>query len=271
MKKTLRAIAKNITIISGGIFVLSSCVTDPDSPGLEYTPDMYRSPAIEIYVDYAEVRGIEHKDWKVKQSALRPPHNTIPYYGKDEKHVGLMLPYHRLASSAAPVSHGLLEREGWRISESDDVLAEYNAAANDKHPFPLSPENKEAIFDEGKQLYTSMCAHCHGEKGDGEGPMVKSGAYAGVPNYANLQDLSDGQVFYSIYYGKGSMGAHSMLLDKKEIWTLVHYVNKFRFEDYGDFEKATDENTEEETEEAESEENNESAEETEETEETTED
>ena len=32
--------------------VLTGCVTDPNSPGLEYMPDMYRSPAVEAYVDY---------------------------------------------------------------------------------------------------------------------------------------------------------------------------------------------------------------------------
>lgn len=237
MKKTFKAIAKNMVLVTSGLFVLSACVTDPDSPGLEYTPDMYRSPAIEPYVDYAEVRGVEHKEWKVKQSAMRPPHHTIPYYGTDQEFVQRMLPYKRLASSAAPVSHGLLAREGWRLSTSEDVDAEYKAAANDKNPMQLTENNKEHIFDRGKKLYASMCAHCHGDKGDGEGPMVKSGAYAGVPNYANLTDLSDGQVFYSIYYGKGAMGAHAMMLDKDEIWTLVHYVNKFRFDDYGDLDK----------------------------------
>jgi hypothetical protein len=33
------------------------------------------------------------------------------------------------------------------------------------------------------------------------------------------------------------MGAHSMMLNKEEIWTLVHYVNQFRFDDYGSFEE----------------------------------
>ncbi|MDX1446212.1 MAG: c-type cytochrome, partial [Lishizhenia sp.] len=73
---------------------------------------------------------------------------------------------------------------------------------------------------------------CHGEKGDGNGPMVESGAYAGVPDYKTKTDLADGQVFYSIYYGKGAMGAHASLLNNEQIWTLVHYVNKFRFDDY---------------------------------------
>jgi hypothetical protein len=31
------------------------------------------------------------------------------------------------------------------------------------------------------------------------------------------------------------MGSHASLLNKKEIWTLVHYVRKFQNADYGKF------------------------------------
>jgi len=80
-----------------------------------------------------------------------------------------------------------------------------------------------------------MCQHCHGEKGDGNGPMVASGAYSGVPNYAERVALSDGQMFYSIYYGKGMMGSHRSLLNKKEIWTVVHYIRSLQSSNYGKF------------------------------------
>ena len=49
-----------VAIISGTAMV--SCVSDPNSPGVEYMPDMYRSPAVEAYVDYAEVRGVFRED-----------------------------------------------------------------------------------------------------------------------------------------------------------------------------------------------------------------
>jgi len=62
--------------------------------------------------------------------------------------------------------------------------------------------------------------------------MVESCAYVGVPDYKNV-NASEGQMFYSIYYGKGAMGGHSSILDKNEIWTLVHYVRKFQDSDYG--------------------------------------
>jgi len=232
MKKNFKAISLYVAAVIAGVASLTSCISDADSPGLEYTPDMYRSPAIEPYVDYGEFRNKEHVELKSQQSAMRPPNYSIPFYGSDSAKVSMMLPYHRLASSAAAVSHGLNASEGWRLSDSLDV--EYNKAKADKNPISLTADKKDAIFGKGKKLYTSMCAHCHGEKGNGEGPMVKSGAYAGVPNYKNLTELGDGQVFYSIYYGKGAMGAHAMLLNKEEIWTLVHYVNKFRFDGYGE-------------------------------------
>ena len=63
--------------------------------------------------------------------------------------------------------------------------------------------------------------------------MVQSGAYSGVPAYGERKDLSEGQLFYSIYYGKGAMGAHGSLINKKEIWTLVHYIRKFQNPEYG--------------------------------------
>ena len=124
-----------------------------------------------------------------------------------------------------------LMRELGQVSENKFFINEYY----DKFIDYLNIENNTKIFEEGKQLFNSNCAHCHGKKGDGNGPMVKSGAYAGVPNYSNLTNLGDGQIFYSIYYGKGMMGAHNSLLSKKEIWTLVHYVRKFQYPDYGNF------------------------------------
>jgi mono/diheme cytochrome c family protein len=233
MKKRFKAISQLVVVFATGLITLSSCISNPDSSGLEYTPDMYRSPAIEPYVDYGQVRGDINDSLKIRQSALRPAHETIPYFGKDSAYVAMMLPYHRKASSSANVSHGLFAKEGWRLSDS--LNTEYDNAKADKNPINLTADNSEAIFKEGKRIYTSKCQHCHGEKGDGQGKMMVNGTYAGVPDYKTLTELGDGQVFYSIYYGKGAMGAHSMLLNKKEIWTLVHYVNKFRFDDYGNF------------------------------------
>ena len=211
MKIKFKALA-SLAVISITTILLGSCTADADSSGLEYMPDMYRSPAIEPYVDYGEVRGRENKDMKMKISALVPPMGTVPYFGTDSTTVNLMLPYFRKANVAFRETHGLY---GANLSMVD----EYALAIADKNPIKLTAENVESVFKQGKELYTAMCQHCHSEKGDGNGPMVLSGAYAGVPNYTDRAALSDGQMFYSIYYGKGAMGSHSSQLNKKEIWT----------------------------------------------------
>ncbi|MES2798619.1 MAG: cytochrome c [Bacteroidota bacterium] len=225
MKIEFKAIA-SFTITAVSVLLLGSCTSNADSPGLEYMPDMYRSPAIEPYVDYGEVRGTINEAAKNALSAMTPPNGTIPYYGTDSATVALMLPYGRKANVAFRETHGMY---GSDLSTTDD----YALALADANPMKMTAENSEAILKKGKELYTYMCQHCHGEKGDGQGAMVKSGAYTGVPAYTERAALSDGQIFYSIYYGKGAMGSHSSQLNKKEIWTLVHYVRKFQNPAYG--------------------------------------
>lgn len=213
-----------IGALSSAAVLMSSCASDPDSPGLEYMPDMYRSPAIEAYVDYGEVRARIDETKKVKLTAMTPPQFSVPYYGKDSALVDMMLPYRRLPNQLMKSTHGFY---GERLSAADEYTL---ASADLKNPVMLN----EKVLEDGKKLYASMCQHCHGEKGDGNGPMVTSGAYSGVPNYMEeaRMKLSNGQMFYSIYYGKGMMGAHRSLLNKKEIWTLVHYVRSMQYKDY---------------------------------------
>lgn len=226
MKMKLTQIV-GLTSIIFSVFAFTSCVSDSDSSGLEYMPDMYRSPAIEPYVDYSEIRGREVASNKSKLSAMTPPLGAIPYYGTDSEHVSLMLPYFRNPSTEFWITHGLRD---FKFSSQN----EYELAKDDiLNPLTLTALNAEKIFKEGKEIYSSKCMHCHGEKGDGNGPMVLSQAYNGVPNYADRTSVSNGQMFYSIYYGKGAMGAHGSMLDKKEIWTLVHYVRKLQDKNYG--------------------------------------
>jgi hypothetical protein len=224
MKLKFKAIA-SLALIAASTFILGSCTTDADSPGNEYMPDMYRSPAIEPYVDYGEIRGRLNNEVRMHISALTPPNNTIPYYGTDSSVVSIMLPYSRKANEAFKLTHGLYDTD---LTVED----EYSLSVDDSNHLLLNEDNSEMIFKAGKELFVAYCAHCHGKKGNGNGPMVKSGAYVGVPDYNNL-NISEGQMFYSIYYGKGAMGGHSSILNKNEIWTLVHYVKKFQDPNYG--------------------------------------
>lgn len=225
MKMKFKAIAS----LAVTAVVMSACSSSPDSSGLEYMPDMYRSAAIEPYVDYGQVKERINPELTEKLSAMTPAFGTIPYYGTDSNEVKLRMPFHLLPNVAFKQTHDL---RGFDFSTEDTYLA---AAADVVNPYTLNEGNAEAIFANGKKLFNANCAQCHGEKGDGKGPMSTNGIFSGVPDYADKKELSNGQIFYSIYYGKGAMGAHASIINKKEIWTLVHYIRKFQDADYGKF------------------------------------
>jgi mono/diheme cytochrome c family protein len=228
MNKIFKAIASlsGVALIS---LTIGACSSNPDSAGLEYMPDMYRSPAIEPYVDYGEIRGVINDSLKGQLSALTPPMRTIPYYGTNAEDVMMMLPYNRKPSSVFAMTHGLFYED---YTTNEELDYEYNQASADKNPIRLTAVNSEKTLATGKNLYEANCVQCHGAKGDGEGSMVTAGSYVGVANLVDIK-ITDGQMFYSIYYGKGMMGAHRSLVNKKEIWTLIHYIHKLQNADYG--------------------------------------
>ncbi|NRA13266.1 MAG: cytochrome c [Crocinitomicaceae bacterium] len=228
-------------VIAVSAVILGSCSADPDSAGLEYMPDMYRSPAVEPYVDYGHIRENENVDAKMRLSAMTPPNGSVPYYGTDSLEVSLMLPYHRKANIEFRESHGMFGEE---LAPAN--VNTYELAAADQNPmlmsysFEVDPKGDTTWTNEtlasAKSLFNNNCSHCHGEKGDGNGEMMVNGTFSGVPDYSgDVAKLSDGQLFYSIYYGKGAMGSHRSILNKKEIWTLVHYIRQFQNKDYGKY------------------------------------
>jgi mono/diheme cytochrome c family protein len=203
----------NINKIVAGLFLMvtvSSCVKDDNSPGYEYMPDMYRSPAIEAYVDYGEVRHWRPTDsLKNRLTALQPPAGTIPFTGENANE--LTLPYKRLPSKAMVESHGVITTN---FSETD-----YDESVADLSPIAYDLANAE----KGKVLYERFCDHCHGEKGAGDGQVaIASDGLISPP--ANAFEKPEGQMFYSITYGKGVMGAHASQLNKKDRWEVIQYL-----------------------------------------------
>jgi len=88
----------------------------------------------------------------------------------------------------------------------------------------------EEALAEGKELYNIFCDHCHGEKGDGNGPLVMQEKILGVPSYASsrLPDITPGSMYHVVMHGKGIMGSHASQLTYDERWKIVRYVVKLR-------------------------------------------
>ena len=184
--------------------LLSSCVKHPDSPGYEYMPDMYRSQAVEAYVDYGLVGDQENTQLKNSISARVPVEGTIPY--TEER---------QMAAINMPFNYGEGEEEriraGMEVRIPEFYISDSTVAENNSN--------------EGKKLYEVFCLHCHGEEGEGNGKVVAaSGDLIVPPSYETLKDRTIGSIFHTITHGKNAMGPHGSQLDKDERWKVALYV-----------------------------------------------
>ncbi len=81
----------------------------------------------------------------------------------------------------------------------------------------------------GKALYAQSCAACHGNKGDGKGPL---GATLKPPaaDFTDAQMMaahSSQELFDTLIDGKGAMPAFKSSLTDDQRWNLVNYLWTF--------------------------------------------
>ena len=90
-------------------------------------------------------------------------------------------------------------------------------------------EATQINVDEGREQYELFCLVCHGEKGDGNGPLVQTGKYPAKPRSlidSYLQSKPDGEVFHVITMGSvsGLMGSYGSQVHPENRWKIVLYV-----------------------------------------------
>ena len=102
----------------------------------------------------------------------------------------------------------------------------YNSALKNLKTYLSS---SEIDLKRGKELYEIYCGICHGNKGAGQGKLVKREKILGVPSYAD-RPITTGSIYHVIYYGKNSMGSYANLLNEEERWQVTAYVEALRKE-----------------------------------------
>ena len=92
---------------------------------------------------------------------------------------------------------------------------------------PVEPE--EETLQEGKLLYDSQCAMCHGKTGDGKGDLAASlgTKVAALTDPATLRGVTDGALFAMLTKGKGKMPGLENRLPDLFKWKLVNYIRTF--------------------------------------------
>ena len=94
----------------------------------------------------------------------------------------------------------------------------------------MSPLDSTQIDSEkSKELYDIYCGICHGNKGKGQGKLVKREKILGVPSYDDAgRAITAGSIYHTIYYGKNAMGSYANQLNEEERWQVVDYVLKLK-------------------------------------------
>ena len=106
------------------------------------------------------------------------------------------------------------------VNTSELVRARLKAGEM-SNPVPKSG----ASVNRGKQLYDIHCAVCHGDHGEGDGPVGKKF----VPDPMNLtldyvQIQPDGQLFYTISHGSIAMPGYRDSIGIRDRWHLINYI-----------------------------------------------
>ncbi len=176
------------SVLFGGA-LLTGC-HEANDPGTEFAPQMYDSTPIE---PLRQVGGAKN--------AYNPMgiHERVPAQGA--------IPRGKLAyfTHLAP----------------EDIAGAETRLVN---PYRSTP----AMLEDGKVLYEQYCQHCHGEAGDGQGPVgIK---FKGVPNYSTgaYKTMNAGHIFHVIQYGKGRMMPHGSQVNPQERWKIALYVAKLQ-------------------------------------------
>ncbi|PWS30943.1 c-type cytochrome [Pedobacter paludis] len=100
------------------------------------------------------------------------------------------------------------------------------------NPLPVDTLN----LADGKHLFTVFCNPCHGDKGDGQGHLVKIEKFSGVPSYHEgsssrggaMADLTAGKIYHTITYGVNNMGSHASQISPTDRWKVVMYVQQLQ-------------------------------------------
>ncbi len=122
-------------------------------------------------------------------------------------------------------------------------------ARGDEMPFPIAQDkpgdtanyfasrqvksllSKDSIdMTEAERLFLVNCGICHGSKLDGNGPLYNGGngpfpaKPATLVGDAKYESMPEGQMFYSVTYGKNMMGSYASQLSTRQRWMVIAYI-----------------------------------------------
>ena len=154
--------------------------------------------------------------------------------------------YQYMPNMYEPVGYETYQEVPWLTDGSEALLPADNTVPRGKKPYvfennlegkelsranlsPLDSTMQAKNLEAGAALYGIYCAICHGNKGDGQGNLVKREKILGVPSYADQgRNINVGSTYHVIYYGQNAMGSYAGQLNETERWQVAEYVMKLK-------------------------------------------
>jgi len=192
-------IIKKIIAFCFFIALLASCSDEPRrDTGRIYMPDMTYSRAYETYSVTPE-----QKEALLKKGIH---YSNIPVAGTLKR--GAIFPFDIPMDAAGDTA---------------------NYVASKSVRSPLSGLD-DVTMTEANRLYLVNCGICHGTKLDGNGPLYRGGdgpfpaKPATLVGDAKYENMPEGQMYYSVTYGKNKMGSYASQLDTRQRWMVIAYI-----------------------------------------------
>ena len=193
---------KKVTVLSllivAVVTIVASCSDIKRKPGRVYMPDMAYSRAYETYsVTEEEKQALEKQGIHF---------SNVPVAGTIKR--GELFPFLLAKDNAGDTTN-------------------YTAAKLVKNPLG---KLDTATLIEAERLYLVNCGICHGAKLDGNGPLYKGGdgpfpaKPATLVGDAKYESMPEGQMFYSVTYGKNKMGSYASQLNTHQRWMVIEYI-----------------------------------------------
>ena len=192
----MKKIAVLSFLIITGTVLLMGCGDDVQrNPGRVYMPDMGYSRAYETYAMTEEQKA------ELLKKGIH--FSNVPVAGTIKR--GELFPF-------------LI------VKDEPGDSANYVASKAVKNPL-TSMDTVEA-----ERLYLVNCGICHGPKLDGNGPLYRGGdgPFPAKPadflGAAQYKSMPEGQMFYSVTYGKNKMGSYASQLNTRQRWMVIAYI-----------------------------------------------
>ncbi|MBI2956438.1 MAG: cytochrome c [Acidobacteria bacterium] len=121
------------------------------------------------------------------------------------------------------------------VGGQEEEKAEEEAQAELPKPLVIPEEEKQRknaveatteSVEAGRKLFTSQCAMCHGEKGDGKGELAQE-AKLTPPDFTEPETRkkrTDGELFYILTTGHGAMPGQGERMREVQKWHLINFI-----------------------------------------------